>query len=496
MPRIRKRSKSVAEVRRYRKLDEEKTKHELEFSVNFEEKRNITKTKKKKQLVAENMYLDSGKHRVEKEMKDKEHDLKLMKFENSKLSDDLKAVKEELSKLKLSTDNERISLWNDIRKGMTEKDKVKSDFENERKALEKKLKISKEENDILKLKLDNERQRLEDVAQSVKIQLSKQAKEFAEEKEKIEGEKRQMTKDLTEERKQNWENFLKVSTIIQNSRGAMLLKGSFKHVQMGASNIISDEVASQWQELIDKLSLSVDEQMAKRQELETMISKNKIMLKEMQDSINKIADNLKKSRSKLSKEDRELLIFLTADRSDEHVITEGIKQFSQVRKDKKNLPLAVDAMIERLLNKLGSITCGKFVQILEGRKHTLNKEMVPDDTDQTEVKQFSIKSEPENPLQQFDNDIPLDKCLCVEILSNWLNFSDENDHLNLLGKLKAYESKLSAELIIKYENEFRSINVSSDIKEYNRRQKIKANMKDLTDHHQVCLMPFHSLCIN
>jgi hypothetical protein len=92
----------------------------------------------------------------------------------------------------------------------------------------------------------------------------------------------------------------------------------------------------------------------------------------------------------------------------------------------------------------GSITCCKFVQILEGRKHTLNKEMVPDDTDRTEVKQFSIKSEPENPLQQFDNDIPLDKCLCVEILSNWLNFSDENDHLNLLGKLKAYESKLSA----------------------------------------------------
>jgi hypothetical protein len=203
MPRIRKRSKSVAEVRRYRKLDEEKTKNELEFSVNFEEKRNITKTKKKKQLVAENMYLDSGKHRVEKEMKDKEHDLKLMKFENSKLSDDLKAVKEELSKLKLSTDNERISLWNDIRKGMTEKDKVKSDFENERKALEKKLKISKEENDRLKLKLDNERQRLEDVTQSVKIQLSKQAKEFAEEKEKIEGEKRQMTKDLLEERKVN-----------------------------------------------------------------------------------------------------------------------------------------------------------------------------------------------------------------------------------------------------------------------------------------------------
>jgi hypothetical protein len=75
---------------------------------------------------------------------------------------------------------------------------------------------------------------------------------------------------------QNWENFLKVSTIIQNSRGAMLLKGSFKNVQMGASNIISDEVASQWQELIDKLSLSVDEQMAKRQELETMISKNKV----------------------------------------------------------------------------------------------------------------------------------------------------------------------------------------------------------------------------
>jgi hypothetical protein len=78
------------------------------------------------------------------------------------------------------------------------------------------------------------------------------------------------------------------------------------------------------------------------------------MLKEMQDSINKIADNLKKSRSKVSKEDRELIIFLTADRSDEHVITEGIKHFSQVRKDKKNLPLAVDAMIERLLNKLGN----------------------------------------------------------------------------------------------------------------------------------------------
>ena len=76
------------------------------------------------------------------------------------------------------------------------------------------------------------------------------------------------------------------------------------------------------------------------------------MMKEMKDSINK---SLEKTPNK--KLDRERLAFLAADRSDECIFTEGIKQLEEhlaVSKRMKTLPLPVEAMVERLLNKLGN----------------------------------------------------------------------------------------------------------------------------------------------
>ncbi|XP_060559420.1 uncharacterized protein LOC132719634 [Ruditapes philippinarum] len=130
------------------------------------------------------------------------------------------------------------------------------------------------------------------------------------------------------------------------------------------SNIVKDEVMSQGQELIRKLSLSIDKHIAKRQELEMEIRNNKVMLKEMQETIKKIVSNIK-NKSKILREDKELLTVLTEDRSDKRVIPDGVEQLRKTKPELQKLPPAVNAMMERLLNKFGSITCVNSFKFLK-----------------------------------------------------------------------------------------------------------------------------------
>jgi DNA helicase IV len=77
------------------------------------------------------------------------------------------------------------------------------------------------------------------------------------------------------------------------------------------------------------------------------------MLKEMQETIKKIVSNIK-NKSKILREDKELLTVLTEDRSDKRVIPDGVEQLKKTKPELQKLPPAVNAMMERLLNKFGN----------------------------------------------------------------------------------------------------------------------------------------------
>ncbi|XP_053390959.1 uncharacterized protein LOC128553802 [Mercenaria mercenaria] len=205
----------------------------------------------------------------------------------------------------------------------------------------------------------------------------------------------------------------------------------------------------------------------------------KVLLKEIKDYLQRVPQNLDKKTSKGLGRDKELLELLTSDRSDERILTDGIKQLKRhivSLKSKKNLPLAAEAAVARLLNKFDRLTIREFVEVLEDKKQ---KSKSSQDADQTKMKELYVEKIESIQVGESSRDTPpLNRTFCVDILVQWLQLSEENNAEKLLGRIKVYESKLSTEMVLEYQEEIKRKHISSDLDEMQLLKEVKGQNKD------------------
>ncbi|XP_053395007.1 trichohyalin-like [Mercenaria mercenaria] len=445
----RKRSKSVTSERVHHKGESHS--YELIHSVSLQEKREAVKKKTRKQLEQEIIVLDASKNMVEVNLKD-------VNAENSQLNKDKFYLQNQLEK----SEREKTNLYREMEMTKQEIFKLKTDFDAEKAIL-------REEKSSLSSKLEKSRQE----KQTLRI-------EFDGEKAKLEEEKRKQMEELTKERTEHWKFTHHFSKLLEDSRAKVYVTGSYKNLQVGESNIIKQDIMAQWKELADKLCVSIEDHMIKRKELEMKVRSDEVLLKEIKDSLQRILQNLKhdKTTSKRLGRDKELLEFLTSDRSDERILTDGIKQLKKhiiSSKSRKDLPLAAEAAVARLLNKFDRLTIREFVEVLEGKKQ---KSETSQDADQTKKKEVYVERIESIQVEESSRDKPLNRTFCVDILVKWLQLSEENDAEQLLGRIKVYESKLSTEMVLEYQEEIKRKHISSDLDEMQLLKKGKGPHED------------------
>ncbi|XP_053395010.1 uncharacterized protein LOC123543251 [Mercenaria mercenaria] len=430
----RRRSKSVSSERVHFK--DESHPYELLHSVSLQEKKEVVRKKNRKQMEQEIIALDASKNMVEEKLKDVnaeniqlnrdnfylQNQFENSKKENKKICREMEMMKQEISKLKTDFDAEKYIL------------------REEKSNLSSKLEKSRQEKQTLRIEFDGEKAKLEE-------------------------EKRKLMEELTKERTEHWKFTHHFSKLLEDSRAKVYVTGSCKNLQVGESNIIKQDIMAQWKELADKLCESIEDHMIKRKELEMKVRSDEVLLKEIKDSLQRVLQNLDKTTSKRLGRDKELLEFLTSDRSDERILTDGIKQLKRhivSSKSRKNLPLAADAAVARLLNKFDRLTIREFVEVLEGKKQ---KSESSEDADQTEMKEVYVEKIESIQVEESSRDTPLNRTFCVDILVQWLQLSEENDAEQLLGRIKVYESKLSTEMVLEYQEEIKRKHISSDLDE-------------------------------
>ncbi|XP_045157025.2 uncharacterized protein LOC123523407 [Mercenaria mercenaria] len=306
--------------------------------------------------------------------------------------------------------------------------------------LEKELVICKEELSELQIKVGEEQQAAEKNKKRC-TNLQQQLKDANETIRRLEEEKRKAIDSKKEQSE-------KIETILHNNPYYVYIMGS-RNVQIGDDNTIvqdegnTEQLVAELEELTNKLTSAIQTNTQERAEDERKLRNYDVMFKEFNKGLNILKESLKtldkNTFKKQLSRDRELLEVLTSDRTDENVITDGIRllrRFINENMDITDLPLQTETAITRLVNKFGSLKCDcqKFAEILE-------------------VDLSRLLSEPNESMPALEHYSELDSRMCENILVHWMKKSRDNDAKKLLEKIMIYESKISTEMVKEFEDE-------------------------------------------
>ncbi|XP_053389812.1 uncharacterized protein LOC128552774 [Mercenaria mercenaria] len=338
------------------------------------------------------------------------------KMPRKKMEQELVKYLEETSKLNIQLESsnrnatETTTTLIDLQKQLIESLKTNKDLENERISLQQELKDANKTNRDLETESIALRQKLKETLNS-KSQQSE-----------------------------------RIEMILHNNPYYLSITAP-RNVQIGDDNtIVQDEgntekLVAELEELTTKLTHAIQTNTQERANAESKIRNYEIMCKEFEDSLNTLKEfkKIDMNATKNPSREKELLEVLTSDRTDQHVITDGIKYLRRCideNMDITELPLATETAITRIVNKCESLECStqSFGDILE-------------------VDLSAVLSK----LQETESDVTvsskLDRKLCENILVHWMNMSRVNDAKKLLERITSYESKLCTEMVKEYEDE-------------------------------------------